>query len=205
MGGLCIKSDYIDYYDYLHNENSIVTYKRYLSDCKQRGTALKYLRSLGIKTITIKPVSDYIGYDGYLLVYTDTKGHHGTGKKILTVQEAMQSYSNCAATQFYSDSNFLTAKFLQIGKRRFTMYFKKSNEYSLSVGTLIDIRETPSEYNRLISLPIFSIDYICVNNEMLATDFNEVEYLKGLNVDNFMSAEQVVDEIRRAVIVYNKI
>ena len=53
MNGLCIKSDFNDYYDILNDNKSIITYDRYLSNSMQRGSALKFLRKLGIKTIDI--------------------------------------------------------------------------------------------------------------------------------------------------------
>lgn len=204
MNSICIKSDFTDYYDILQDKNSILTYNRNLSECKQRGTALKYVRSLGLKTIEVKPVNQYISLDGSILVYTNPKLHNGEGKKIMTVDEAMQSYSNCIASKFY-DNVSNVVKFLQIGKRRFTLYFKKDSPYDLSHGKLVDIRESLSEYNRLIGLPILSIDYIEINGEMVATDFNEVENLKNLGIDEFIRPEDIIKEIKDSLIVYNKV
>lgn len=204
MSELCIKSDFTDFYDYLHNENSNITYNRFMSQCKQRGTALKYLRSLGIKTIDIKPVNQFLRTDGPLVVYVNVKEHNGLGKKIMSVDEAMQNYTNCVACKYYQTLDNYTVKYLQIGQRRFTLYFRKNEPISLDVGTLVDIRESIQEYNRLIGLPIFSIDYISDGTNMLATDFNEVQKLDKLNFWQYMSAENITEEIRNAIIVYNK-
>lgn len=204
MDSICIKSDFTDYYDNLQDSNSILTYNRYLSECKQRGTALKYVRSLGLKTLEIKPVNKYISLDGNILVYTNPKLHNGEGKKIMTVDEAIQSYNNCIASKFYENATN-TVKFLQIGKRRFTLYFEKDNPFDLSNGKLVDIRESISEYNRLIGLPILSIDYIDVNGEMIATDFNEVENLEKLGLQEFLRPEDIIKEIKDSLIVYNKV
>ena len=204
MSGLCIKSDFTDFYDALSNDNSIITYNRYLSKCKQRGSALKYLRSLGIKTIDIKQVTQFFRGDGPIVVYKDPMGHGGNGKAIMTVDEAMQSYSNCVASKYYNTDGF-TIKYLQIGRRRFSLCFKKSTTETLDIGTLVDIKEIAPEYNRLIGLPIFSIDYISNGREMIATDFNEVENLHKLGMDRYISASDVITEIVNALTVYNKI
>lgn len=204
MGGLCIKSDFKDYYDILSEDNSIITYNRYISQCKQRGSALKYLRSLGIRTLEIKQVNQFFRGDGPIVVYTDPKGHHSVGKNVMTVDDAVQSYSNCIASKYYNTDN-LTIKYLQIGKRRLTLCFKRNKSMSLELGTLIDIKENTAEYNRLIGLPIFSIDYISDGQEMIATDFNEVEDLHRLGIDNYISAYDIVQEIKDALTVYNKI
>lgn len=204
MSGLCIKSDYTDFYDVLSNNNSIITYNRYLSQCKQRGSALKYLRSLGIKTLDIKQVNQFFRGDGPIVVYKDPMGHHGNGKAIMSVDDAMQYYSNCVASNYYNKDGF-TIKYLQIGKRRFSLCFKKNEAGTLDVGTLIDIKENTSEFNRLIGLPIFSIDYISNGCEMIATDFNEVENLHNINMDRYLDSNTVITEIIDALTVYNKI
>jgi hypothetical protein len=205
MSGLCIKSDFTDYYDTLHNEDSAITYNRFISNSMQRGSALKYLRSLGIKTVDIKPVNQYFSTDGTIVVYTNPKGHNGTGKKILTVDEAQLYYGNCVASQYIESKDNLTIKFVQVGKRRFTLCFRKESPVSLDIGTLVDIKESSQEYNRLIGLPIFSIDYISSNNEMVATDFNEVQSLKQIGLDSCIGADSIIDEVRDAIITYNKI
>lgn len=204
MSGLCIKSDYKDFYDVLSNDNSIITYNRYLSKCKQRGSALKYLRSIGIKTIDIKQVNQFFRGDGPIVVYKDPMGHHGNGKAIMTVDEAMQSYSNCVASNYYNKDGF-TIKYLQIGRRRFNLCFKKNEAETLDMGTLIDIKEISPEYNRLIGLSIFSIDYISDGLEMIATDFNEVENLHNIGMDRYVNSSTVITEIIDALTVYNKI
>lgn len=203
MSGLHIKSDFIDYYDILNDENSILTYNRFLSNCKQRGTALKYLRSLGIRTLELKQVNQFFRGDGPLVVYTNPLGHNGNGKKIVSVDEALQSYNNYMASHYYMNTNGLTIKYLQIGKRRFTLQFKK-DEISLDKGKLISIQELSPEYNRLIGLPIFSIDYISNGQEMIATDFNEVENLSLLNMNYYLSSETIIAEIKDSLAVYNK-
>lgn len=204
MSGLCIKSDYTDFYDVLSNDNSIITYNRYLNQCKQRGSALKYLRSLGIKTLDIKQVNQFFRGDGPIVVYKDPIGHGGMGKAIMTVDEAMQSYSNCVASKYYNTDGF-TIKYLQIGKRRFSLCFKKNESETLDMGTLVDIKEITPEYNRLIGLPIFSIDYISNGYDMIATDFNEVENLHNLGIDRYLDSNAVITEIIDALTVYNKI
>lgn len=204
MGRLNIQSDFTDFYDSLAEKNSIITYNRFLSECKQRGTALKYLRSIGIKTIEIRQVNQFIMNDGPIVVYTNPKGHHSTGKEIMSVAQAMQSYGNCIASKYYASEDGLTAKYLQIGKRRFNLYYRKGNLVSLDMGTPISVNEIASEYNMLIGLPIFSIDYISNGTEMIATDFNEVENLARLGMDKYISAENTIEEIRQALEKYNK-
>lgn len=204
MSSIEIKSDFTDYYDSLNNKESVLKYERFLSNSKQRGTALKILRNMGIKTIDIKPVNQYFRGDGLLVVYTNPNGHSSTGKRIMTVDDAMMSYGHCPASIYYSISD-MWIKYLQVGNRRFTLYFKKGSEVSLEKGVLTDIRETRSEYNPLVGIPIFSIDYITNGVETLATDFNEVQNLQSIGIDRYMTAQEVVDQIAGALVAYNKV
>lgn len=204
MSNLCIKSDFVDYYDFLSKDDSVFVYNRHIKDCKQRGTALKYLRYIGIKTIEIKQVDKFYRSDGPIVVYTNPKGHDSTGKRIMSIDEANQLYANCIASKYYETEDNLTIKYLQIGKRRFTLCFRKTEALTLNSGQLIDIKESVPEYNRLIGLPIFSIDYISNGHEMIATDFNEVQNLSYINMNRYISPEEVINEITEALAVYNK-
>ena len=204
MCNLCIKSDFTDYYDTLNNVNSNLVYNRYISQCKQRGAALKFLRNIGVKTVELKQVNKFFREDGYIVVYTDPKAHNGLGKKIMTVDEANRAYGNYIASHYYDNTNGLTLKFLQIGKRRFTLYYKTDKPLSLELGTLIDVKESQAYYNRIIGLPIFSIDYISNGHEMLATDFNEVQNLSLIGANKLLTPEEIILEILDAMIAYNK-
>lgn len=205
MSNICIKSDFLDYYDILNDEKSNIIYNRYLCESVQRGTALKYLRSLGIKTLELKQVNRFFRDEGPIVVYTNPKAHNGAGKKILTVDEALQSYENCIASKYYQTEGNYTLKYLQVGKRRFTLYFKRDNNFSLELGQLVDIKESTPEYNRIISKPIFSIDYISNGREMIATDFNEFQNLSLIGFDAYMKPADIINEISDSLTVYNKL
>jgi len=203
MNNIKIMSDFSDFYDSLSDEKSALTYERYLHKCKQRGTALKYLRSLNIKTIETQQVSQFLN-DETLVVYTDPFGHNGEGKRIMSAQEAKQSYNNCVASKYFV-SDGLSIKYLQIGKLKINLCYKKNSDITLDMGELVDVTIDVGDYNRLIGIPIFSIDYISVENKMLATDFNEVENLGRIGIQNYLKEEQIVDEISKSLMLYNKI
>jgi hypothetical protein len=204
MISLNVKSDFTDFYDELSDKNSIVTYNRFLSNSMQRGKALKYLRSIGVNTIEIKQVNTFIREDSPIVVYTNPKGHNGTGKKLLNVDDAVKMYENYMASKYLDFTGGVTVKFLQIGKRGFNLQFFKDTK-SLNIGRLIKINEIQCDYNRLIGIPIYSIDYVSDGTRMVATDFNEVENLASLGMNNYISAEEVITEIRNALIIYNKL
>lgn len=200
---LHIISDYTDFYDVESTQGNII-YNRILKNSMQRGSALKYIRNMGIETIDIKPVSRFSYIDDKLVVYTDPKKHNGQGKQICTFEEAITYYPNMPASKYIEDTNGFTVKVLQIGKRRFNITFKKDKDSDpLTEGNIIDIQELSNAYNALFKLPIFSVDYIPFNNIMLATDFNEVEFLDRLNIDKYLSSQEIIKEVTDSLIIYN--
>ena len=203
MSGIFICSDYTDYYDVLHDNKSDIKYVRKMSNSMQRGKALKYLRELGIKTIETKSVRDAFPYYDKLVVYTDPKGHNGKGKKIMKSDKAIREYENYLCSPFY-ETDGTTIKYLQIGDKRITLQYYKDDTESLEQGTIIDISQSTPEYNMLIGLPIFSIDYININGIMTATDFNEVENLSKIGIDKYFNASEIIDIIQKSLIKYNK-
>lgn len=203
MSNIKINSDFTDFYDVMSDNNAILTYNRYLKDSKQRGTSMKYLRSLGIKTIELKQVNSFMREDGPIVVYTNPTQHHGLGKQIMSVEEAKMSYGNYTASKYYATEGNYTIKVLQIGSRRFSLTFQCKEQVSLSLGKLVDIKELPAEYNKLINIPIFSIDYVSNGKEMIATDFNEVENLQQILMNEYISSEEIINELSNSLTLYN--
>ncbi len=204
MGSIKLISDFTDYYDNLCDDTSQIVYKRNLSDCMQRGSALNFLQSKSIKTVEVKPVSAFSNWDNKLVVYKNPMANHEEGKEIVDVNFAKQMYPNCLASKYIESDNFLTIKFLQLGRKRFTITYQGS-ELSLDKGSIVDIAESVSGYNTDIPYPIFSINYISIDNVMVATDFNEIENLQLLNFETQVNSESVIEEIRQALIFYNKV
>lgn len=196
-----IVSDFIDCYDYLSSPNGLI-YERKLSK-NTRGHDLKFLRSLGLKTIEIKPVNQFSYLDEKLVVYTKSNGHDGTGKKICNYIEAMEQYASYPASKFISldETNGCTIKTLQIGSRRFNIFFRKEYE-DLEHGKIVNITEASRDFNNILRLPIFSIDYINKGNELIATDFNSVQKLDSINILEIMTADSIIKEIYEALVEY---
>ena len=67
-----------------------------------------------------------------------------------------------------------------------------------------DIKISNTDYPIRIGLPIFSIDYVPHNDVMVATDFNEVQNLSELNIQDYISKEEVIEQIYNSLIKYNK-
>lgn len=191
---LCIRSDFKDFYDSICSDSGTL-YNRYINKGMQRGTAIRYLQSIGVKTVEIQQVSQISSmYANKVVVYTDTTKHESKGKKIMTLDEAQRLYPSYLASIFHEDTNGITLKYLQIGVKRFRLWFKKDIE-SLETGPLYHIEMLEDYNSRAINVPIYSIDYIMTSTGALATDLNAVQNLEKIGMQDYISAEQVVKEI----------
>lgn len=188
-----IESDFNDYYDELSDNESDLIYKRFRKESMSRVKALKKLSELSIATLELKPVSKFLKQEFPLVVYTDIKAHDGIGKRIVTYEEAMNYYSNYIASRYIEPDNNCSIKYIQLGKRRFTIKFELNEP--LKIGGVTDIKESEQQYNDKIDIPIYSIDYIENNGKLIATDFNEVENFKKCGLTNFIPAEHIIREL----------
>ena len=204
---LYINSDFTDYYDKaasnVQDENSVL-YNRIMQNVPGKVEELRTIGKMGNKTIQILPINRMSPTINKVIVYTDIKGHRGNGKTIMSLSEANMMYPNKLGTEYFSNYSGYTFKVLTVGKRRFKCILK--NIDNLIESETISIEELPSGYNYQIALPIYSIDYIQDNsNQMVIADFNTIQRLDYLGLEKFMSAEEVLDEIYKALIAYNKI
>ena len=202
-----IESDFEDYYDFLSNENEdevIGVYRRY--KCTEpRGKLLKCLRDKGIQTIELRAAREFGAEADKLVVYTNPTLHGSLGKMVMRRDEAKLMYSNNLAAKFYEEADGVTIKYLQIGSRRFRVTMRTWEPEDLSGGIVEDIEELDRGYNYLIQEPIFSIDYISDGTKMIAIDFNKPQRLEGLGIIGVMTPEEVIEEIKKALIKYNRI
>lgn len=205
--GVKIVSDFIDFYDTLSSADGFsLVYNRNYGDANTRVQDMKYLQSMGIQTIQLKSARLFNSVDAeQLVIYTNDKKHCSDGKRVVSISEANLMYGNNLASKFHTEASGITNKFLQIGSRRFRLTLKNDTPYSITEGTLIHIQELQSDLNYRIGLPIFSIDYISTNEGMLAVDFNAVQNLYQLGMDKYITSEEVMLEIKKAILAYQKI
>jgi hypothetical protein len=201
--GIRIESDFKDYYDKLSDPSGSLGVYRRFSDRENRVNLLKFIRSKGYRIIPIKAVKDYGNEFDELVVYTDPTLHDYEGKRVMSIYEARLQYINYLAAPFYRQANGETSKFLQVGTKRFLLKMKNDEIGTLKEGRIVDVIELELGYNYALRLPIFSLDYINVGHESFVVDFNRVQNLEKIGFDRIMTAEEVMEEIKKAVIAYN--
>lgn len=200
---LKLNTDFEDFYDAELSSLSGIEYNRFKGSTVSRGEELNWLNRIGIKTVKFGAASSFIPATKQVVVYTNPFLHDFKGKSIYNFDEYRGS--NYLIAEFLADSLGYTVKYLQVGERRFKlMLYNKDFRTKLSEGVLVSCEELPKQYNYSMGIPIYSIDYVSNGHEMLAVDFNRVQNLKKLGMENVMKASEVALEVRKALIEYNK-
>ena len=204
---LNILSDFEDFYDSDSDAKSSestgfeITYNRF-RDQANKLQELNLLKSIGVPTINIVPVQSVAVADPRqkVIVYTDLSKHGGKGKVLVTFDEANLMYRNKMCSLLSSNYDGYTYKYVQIGKRRFWI---KMLNVDLKASQVVQVQELSNQYNYLIKYPIFSIDYTFDNGKQVAVDFNSIQSLKNLSLDNLFSAVEIVKELKNYFINFN--
>lgn len=187
-----LNSDFRDYYDkYLDDKG--YTYNRYYIYNKIE--ALKILRDMGIKTITICPLDKVIEEQDKLVVYINLNKHNGEGKALMNKAEARLLYPNKFVSKFYAENDNKTYKILQIGDRRFAVVYQNIDNFKL--GKIIQINELERSRINQFKFPIYSIDYIKTKDGMIATDFNTTEILSRLHIDEVIEPKEIIEALNK--------
>lgn len=199
---LKIKSNFSDYYDTTAKTYNVPSapdkvYDRNTHLYIHKSQSIQFLKALGVNTIKLIPVSQLGVYDNDVVVYLDDTLHGGQGKIVVSAQVALRDFSNCVCTHYYPDV-CMTYKVLWVGEKRYNVSFKKNhqgNAEQFDLGEISDITTLTPAYHKKIHIPIYSIGYIETPNEMIATDFNEVQNLQKLSINTVLKPEDVISEL----------
>ena len=192
---LKIKSDFIDYYDYLSSSDSNVEYNRNTNNRLTILEGLSRLRGIGIATIETKAVRQI--QSEYLIL------HNEYNSTIMKKSEAELIYPNSLASECASN-NLTIYRLLQIGKRRFKVILKLTDS-NINDYSMVSIEEIAPMYNIALGFPIYSIDYKITQNGLFAIRVNNIENLKSYDIDKIISPDEIMDLIYDAMMKYNKL
>lgn len=186
-----IVSNFKDYYDEFANSmlRDGITYERF-ENTGDKSEELSYISNLGIETIKLMPVASVVGADK-LVVYTNPALHRGKGKQVLSYIKAIQMYGNKLCSEFVP-GNEKTYKIVQIGLSRYSCVLENKG---LEEQRIIGYTRLKNCFCELLDLPIYSIDYIKINNKFVACDFNKVQRLADIGFEQVLREEELVQEL----------
>jgi len=199
-----LKTDFIDYYDHLFDRKGTPFY-RYSENSLSRFDMFKYMNNKDINTVEYGYPNDLYKYkDDYngLVIYKDLYKHRGEGKELVDFDTAKQKYNSDLASLYIdmSTDNYsaISYRLLQIGKYRYWIEYKSRDGWRSNYGYVeTDIVNEDINYSfTKIPEPLYAIDFVISNNELLAIDFNTSPGLKSIGLKEELSAGEVVNQIK---------
>lgn len=209
-----LKTDFIDYYDHWFDKLVIPephhTFKRMSRTQTSRRVFLEYMEDLDIVQNVIphglpEELGEKFGLNTEVVVYTDPYAHTGYGKEKMTAKEADKRFQlNHASLFMESVWPSSTIRRVQIGTKAAYMIYSSNHPWKSNVGDVqIKVMSKPIEFADVEpnpNFPMFAIDYIFQDtldqSKWYAIDFNPAPLLKFTPVEEVMSPQEVVQEIR---------
>lgn len=204
MGKLIIESDFSDYYDTASKDldyscNDLI-YRRMAKESEQINKSLSKLATLSVKVADMRQVKDFIiDKPKDLVVYLNPKSHSIEDRTVCGFYDAYEMYPDSFAMPFIENVRTLT-KFVQIGYKRLRMVYEYDS-LKLACTRLISITELTPYMNFEIADSVFSIDYLEVDGKLTAVDYNGVQNLSKLGIQNYIQPYEICGELVRALYV----
>lgn len=211
MSLIALNSDFTDYYDHCFAgswQSPAHEFDRLTTGGMSRREMLKWFDEVGFLTPTHGLVRDLVApdCDGQLVVYTDENVHCGEGKIKLFASEALQHHPDCYATIYIPSSispkTAESYRLLRIGSRAFWLRYTSLNDWRSNCGdgySVVLCEFKLSEKMAEWSYPLFAIDFVKRDREMLAIDFNKAPGLRGSGIEEHMRPQQVYHEIAKII------
>ena len=211
-------SNFADYYDCWFDRDAEYTLRRYGTDGLDRFCQLHLMERNGLKVPAYGDVRQLIeGPARYgapearrprlskkcqrLVVYTDPKAHCTEGKILVSLDEALEKYPDCLATEYIEGCYGVSWRYLQLGLHGFWIEYKSNEDWRSNYGDgdnfVIGHTEGWGPKPFCIKLPLFAIDF-AIGDELYAVDFNIAPGVQGSGVHKVLTGREAAESIKQA-------
>jgi hypothetical protein len=213
-----LDSDFFEDYDVWFNaDEDAPVFRRSSADKLSKLEQFKFLLSLGYKVPRHGSVSELaeIALEAEtpedmvtdVVVYLDST-EADVDKVMLPIDEAFVEHPDKFASDYIEGDMGagIAYKLLQIGKRQFALKFSSVDEWRSNSGEFVAnvLMESPTHaYLDAIRYPLWSIDYIATDQGPIAIDFDIAPKLTGIDFLEFISDEEIAEEIQEALAYFS--
>ncbi|WP_242248813.1 hypothetical protein [Bacillus cereus group sp. BfR-BA-01328] len=201
-------TNFHDYYDH-HFDGSGVPFLRKHDMGMNRPQMLDYMSSKGIKTVPYGYLHEMAKkYPLYteVVVYTDISKHQGEGKVRMSLIEALETYPIDTLCTLLCGNLGESWRVLNVGRRKTILDYHSKVDWRSNVGdvevTVVDCWSRMSSFEGILDpyeFPLVAIDYVKDGNELLAVDLNVAPQLKGTGMEDLVTPEKVVNEMKKYI------
>ena len=211
MINIKLKTDFYDYYDHWFiqsHQPAHYTLERMTQASTTRLEDFELMRTAGLNVIphdTVEKLAKNFTPEQItatqLVVYVDDRSHAGEGKALLTIDKALKHYPERLASLYVPTNLAETYRHLRIGTRQFWLRYTSDNDWRSNCGDVnfefLSEEESSIAKNVLSHYsPLLAIDFIKVNERMVAIDLNPAPKIYGTGIENVMRPKEVFAEIK---------
>lgn len=215
---LRLLSGFTDYYDHWFDLDAEHTLRRYGTDGLDRFCQLHLMERNGLKVPAYGTVKQLLGPPARygapemrvprlskkaqkLVIYTNVRAHCTEGKVLVSLDEAMEKYPDCLATEYIADCPGYSWRYLQMGMHGFWLECISTEDWRSNYGDgsweVIGREEGWGPKPFCLKLPLFAIDFV-IGDELYAVDFNVAPGVRGTGVDRLLAPKPAADSIKEA-------
>ena len=211
---LMLRSDFRDYYDHQFDLTGR-PFSRFSKGGMNRRQMFAILKRIGLEVPihgTAKEIyerteeyeREYLLSTMDLVVYLDETAHRGEGKIRLGFKEALDAYPDQFASMYIHPPQDLaqSTRYLAVGDRAFWLRYESVDDWRSNCGNVrITVLREEKTGRYPIPFALYAIDFVPIGqlNERLAVDFNVAPGIRGTGVEDRLSAQEVVEAIKRAL------
>ena len=215
-----LRTNFGDYYDHWFDLEADHTLRRVGTDGLDRFCQLHLMERQGLKVPPYGTVKQLLGPPARygapemrnprlskkctrLVVYIDEKAHCTEGKVLLSLDQALEQYPDCLASEYIEGCPGVSWRFLQIGKHGFWIEYKSDEDWRSNYGEgyikIIGHEEGWGKVGNipLFKLPLYAIDF-AIADELYAIDFNIAPGVRGSGVERLLPPKEAAETIKTA-------
>lgn len=206
---LKLKSDFSDWFDPCFDDEGI-EFRRMTEDGPKRSQMFRIFQKIGLKTPFFgyfDTFLDYFDENALIIAHLDENAHCGEGKILKKLKDLTKVEKKCFLVQyiptsetFLKDYKSMTKRLLFIGHRCFCLYYMSHDDWRSNCGqcevvNISEISPCPVWRNKIF-YPLFGVDFVGNDTDWLAIDLNISPGTLGTGIQQYMSAAQIVLEIK---------
>jgi len=204
---LALRSDFVDFYDLAFDARlpGVPVFQRFSRDAADRVTLLRALRlTLGENVPTFGTARDCLrGWDddSMWVAHFDPFAHRGEGKVVLAAGVLRREHPPETIVVKYIDGNRgRSLRHLQIGRRAFLLHYESADDWRSNCGDVRVMVSGRAHPMTEATWPLLAVDYVTDGSGRLwAIDLNTAPGMTGTGIEDLMTPDEVVDEIKGAM------
>ena len=137
--------------------------------------------------------------------YLDLVSHRGEGKVRTSLKEALSRSDILFCSVFHKHrhptfNGGVSIRRLYVGDLEYVLEYRSTDDWRSNCGE-VDITILEEKSRRIPGEPLFAIDFIPTEHELVAIDYNAAPQIGGTGIENILSGKEIVAALKRYIAI----